>query len=515
MTAVAPAPQPTAPSAAPALPTTLSALPTTLSALPTRYPGAQPFADTNLSRKLFSGRDHEAVSLTHQILANRLVVLFARSGLGKTSLLNAGVLEPLRAQGLLPLTIRLNDVEHGALASFYAGVRSGCPHQGIEYLAGDDRSLWHFFKTAEFWQGDLLLEPVLILDQFEEIFTLQSEAQRNAFIDQLSCLVRGVRPKLADRADGADGAALGDTALSDAPPRVKIVLSMREDFLAHVEELSDRIPQILDNRFRLLPLTRANAAQAIERPSTVVDPALATPPFRIGEDAKALILDFLQRRVGSSRSLGAAQIEPFQLQLICQYLEESQQRRKDKSASQVLSAVDIGGEASLRRIIKTFYRRQLLTVPFWQRRRVRALCSESLISPGGRRLRLEESEITRLTGVKAPTLHGLVERRLLRVEPSDTGAYYELSHDSLVAPVLESRRVWFLLRTLGLLLMAAASTVVLLSVTAGAASTMFEMQKPAELLIAVPIIGGLVWWAASWLRNRWRDVTEMWRRIRL
>ena len=184
-----------------------AAMTAAMTAAPTRYPGAQPFADSNLSRKLFSGRDHEAVALTHQILANRLVVLFARSGLGKTSLLNAGVVQPLRAQGLLPLTIRLNDVEHGALASFYAGVRSGCPYQGIEYLAGDDRSLWHFFKTAEFWQGDQLLEPVLILDQFEEIFTLQSEAQRNAFIDQLSYLVRGVRPKLADRADGAAGAA--------------------------------------------------------------------------------------------------------------------------------------------------------------------------------------------------------------------------------------------------------------------------------------------------------------------
>ena len=491
-----------------------AAMTAALTAAPTRYPGAQPFADSNLSRKLFSGRDHEAVALTHQILANRLVVLFARSGLGKTSLLNAGVVQPLRAQGLLPLTIRLNDVEHGALASFYAGVRSGCPHQGIEYLAGDDRSLWHFFKTAEFWQGDQLLEPVLILDQFEEIFTLQSEEQRNAFIDQLSYLVRGVRPKLADRADGAAGAAL-----SDAPPRVKIVLSMREDFLANVEELSDRIPEILDNRFRLLPLTRANAAQAIERPSKVEDPALATPPFRIGEDAKELILNFLQRRVGSSRSLGAAQIEPFQLQLICQHLEESQQRRTDKSASPVLSAVDIGGEASLRKIIKSFYRRQLLTVPFWQRRRVRALCSESLISPGGRRLRLEESEIRRLTGVTVVTLNLLVERRLLRVEPSDTGAYYELSHDSLVAPVLESRRGWFLLRTAGLLVAAAISTVVLISLTAGAAMSMFERMFASgnltELIIVVPIIGGLVWWAASWLRNRWLDVTEMWRRIRL
>ena len=66
-----------------------------------RYPGAHPFEDNDLSRKLFRGREHET-SLTRQILANRLVVLYARSGLGKTSLLNAGVAEDLRAEGLVP-----------------------------------------------------------------------------------------------------------------------------------------------------------------------------------------------------------------------------------------------------------------------------------------------------------------------------------------------------------------------------------------------------------------------------
>src|SRR5947207_5924517 len=82
-----------------------------------RYPGAQPFADDDLSRKLFRGREREATLLTNQILANRLVVLFARSGVGKTSVLNAGVAENLRAEGLLPLTVRVNNIALGSLES--------------------------------------------------------------------------------------------------------------------------------------------------------------------------------------------------------------------------------------------------------------------------------------------------------------------------------------------------------------------------------------------------------------
>jgi hypothetical protein len=59
---------------------------------------------------------------------------------------------------------------------------------------GDAVSLWSFFKTAEFWRGDLLVTPVLILDQFEELFTLQGSEARTNFLSELGYLVRGVPP---------------------------------------------------------------------------------------------------------------------------------------------------------------------------------------------------------------------------------------------------------------------------------------------------------------------------------
>src|SRR5262245_8399185 len=74
----------------------------------TRYPGAQPFSDDALSRKIFFGREREVIALSDQILANRMVVVYARSGLGKTSLLNAGVAQRLRDEGYMPLIVRVN-----------------------------------------------------------------------------------------------------------------------------------------------------------------------------------------------------------------------------------------------------------------------------------------------------------------------------------------------------------------------------------------------------------------------
>src|SRR5258708_19377632 len=89
----------------------------------TRYPGAQPFSDDALSRKIFFGREREVTELTDQILANRMVVVYGRSGLGKSSLLNAGVAQRLR-EGYLPLIVRVNDVQDGPPASAFQGINA-------------------------------------------------------------------------------------------------------------------------------------------------------------------------------------------------------------------------------------------------------------------------------------------------------------------------------------------------------------------------------------------------------
>lgn len=49
-----------------------------------RYPGARPFDDTPEEQGLFFGRSQEIDNLVHRIGGTRLLVLFGKSGLGKT-----------------------------------------------------------------------------------------------------------------------------------------------------------------------------------------------------------------------------------------------------------------------------------------------------------------------------------------------------------------------------------------------------------------------------------------------
>ena len=414
-----------------------------------RYPGAQPFTDDPLSRAVFFGREPESRALSDLILANRLVVVYAKSGVGKTSLLQAGVAELLRSEGHLPLFVRVNDPKQHPVRAVFEGVADAARRQGVEYEPGDQSSLWHFFKTAECWRADQLLTPVLVLDQFEELFTLHDPGVRAQFLLELGHLVRGVRPVLPEPApDGANA------VVSDSAPAIRIVVSLREDYLGSLEEGADRIPKILDHRFRLSALTLEAAAVALQGPAQVEHDQLQTRPFRFKPGTVDAILSYLSRRTRSSTSAAARGVEPFQLQLICQRVEAVAADRQAKQGSDVeVGLDDLGGHRGLDATLRDFVKNVLAGVePRSMRRRVRRLCQNYLISPEGRRLSLERGEIRRILKIRPDTLASLVDCRLLRADQRAESWYFELSHDSLISPILAGRRpLALMLGGLGLL----------------------------------------------------------------
>ena len=399
-----------------------------------RYPGAQPFRDDEFSRKTFFGREPASVALTDQILANRLVIVFAKSGLGKTSLLNAGVAPRLREAGSLPLFVRVNDIQRGPLYSVFEGVRAEAERQKVEFVPGDSSSLYSFFKTVEFWRGDILLTPVLILDQFEELFTLQSQEAREEFLSELGYLVRGIAPPSQPKIE---------SNASEGPPPIRVVLSLREDFLGLLEEASDHIPEILDHRYRLAPLSYEMASKAITGPAAIESGDISTRAFHLEPEVVTSILDYLTRTTAGVRGAAGRHVEPFHLQLICQRIERvAAFKQQQTSAEIVLSFKDIGGDAALEETLESFYSDAIRSLPArYLRGAVRVLCEQYLISPEGRRLSVEERELLRQLKLPRETLSQLVDRRLLRTDRRSDSTYYELSHDALVQPVLASRRL--------------------------------------------------------------------------
>lgn len=341
----------------------------------------------------------------------------------------------MRERNNLPILVRLNLPESPLALIKSAAAAYQRQNPAIVYTEGVGETLWEFFKTTMFWQGDVLLTPVLVFDQFEEIFTLQTTEHRATLARELGDLFRGTLPhsirqqRQTARSEG-ESDITGD--LSEQAPNVRVILCLREDYLGALQELAADIPTIFDDRIRLSPLTEQQAQRAICIPASLAQNAATngqfkSPPFDYTDDALTEIIDFLS---GKSEV-----IEPFQLQLICRHIEEQQ----IKNGLTTITSHELGGRKRLATIVSDFYKQTIAKLPKTERKHARRLCEEGLLTAEGFRLTLQEKQILSDYRISQASLEALEEARLLRKEPRLESYFYELSHDSLAQPILDNR----------------------------------------------------------------------------
>src|SRR5208282_6828683 len=138
--------------------------------------------------------------------------------------------------------------------------------------AVEGESLWEFLHHRDDVLRDndgKTLIPLLIFDQFEEIFTLaQSDdfgRKRAAqFIEDLADLVENRAPKALEVRIEQDESATErfDFTRSD----YRILIALREDYLAHLEAFKGEMPSITQNRMRLARMTGEQALAAVVKP---------------------------------------------------------------------------------------------------------------------------------------------------------------------------------------------------------------------------------------------------------
>jgi len=390
-----------------------------------RYPGSRPFQDNPIDRLLYFGRDKEKQLLFHRILSEQLIVLFARSGIGKTSLLQAGVMELLRKEGYFPITTRFNIESTPPLQSIFESIDALSNQNCLfEFIYDKESStLKDFLNSLEIWsQNEKLMSPILVFDQFEDFFIFHENEQKDSFI--------------LDLASTLSSTILSDNNLNhqQMPPDVKIVISIREDYLAELDKLSSLIPDIFQKRMRLLPLSKENAKEAICKPSSVEDSRMQSQPFTYSERAITEMLNFLSKQKIRGQIKETNEIESFQLQLLCSFLEDKIFNNQTKKPQKVSSS-DLGGDEGMNNIMSHYYEKVLDSFNKKDREKVRKLCEEYLINQEERRLSKEVNEIERDCGVSKMILEELVISRLLRSEPRVGSDYFELSHDTLVAAI--------------------------------------------------------------------------------
>jgi len=384
---------------------------------------------TEETRQFFYGREEEVAELARRVQRKLLTILFGQSGLGKTSILRAGLVPRLRAQGYCPVYVRIDYGRDAPEPSeqikreiLQTAGRSGEWTQSGVAIAGE--SLWEFLHHRDDVLRDAsgsTLVPLLIFDQFEEIFTLaQSDdfgrARAARFIEDLADLVENRPPKaLEAKLEEDESAAEGfDFARSD----YRVLISLREDYLAPLEGLKAAMPSITQNRLRLAPMTGKQALAAVMQPGKGL----------VTEEVAAAIVRF----VAGGAELANAEVEPSLLSLICRELNDT---RLAEGRSEISLDLLAGSHAS---ILGNFYERSLADQP----PAVRRVIEDELLTDSGFRENVAEERLLasfKAAGAEPNALAVLVNRRLLRIEERLDVRRVELTHDVLCGVVKASR----------------------------------------------------------------------------
>lgn len=305
------------------------------------------------TRAYFFGREPEVAALHLRLRSHPLLVLYGRSGLGKTSILNAGLIPRLLAEQQSPVlhrfdydNERLGPTEQLRLLLFSAqeddDTRSfGNATARSDQWAKELREKLSFFDLPEdsaswfwlrvHWRAERPALTHLVLDQFEEVFTRGAERKGLAeeIRDRIVILLHGGVPPAISSLIAKEDTFL-DYFDPDSQP-VRVILSLRDDYVYALNRWRQHLPALGENNFELRPLRGLAAFEAIFKPGALrchyrgeVSPAnnveTGLPPI-VSEETTRRIVRFSSKK-GEEIPMEEIEAVPPILSLLCRELNE-------------------------------------------------------------------------------------------------------------------------------------------------------------------------------------------------
>jgi WD40 repeat protein len=250
---------------------------------PCPFVGLEAFRDP----RFFFGREKAVDSLLQRVSEAPLVVVQGASGSGKSSLVIGGALPRLAAPDHVPPYRILGPFTPGsapleALVSAVRAVATGSHPNVATDVAALHRDPAALVRMLE--EGDAAA-TLLVLDQFEELFTLAPEPDRPALVACLDALLR-------------------------SRPDNRIVLTLREEFSSELERIDALRPHLSGHpRFSMRdwPMGYDELKAAVERPASLVNlqfaPGVVDAMVKsvLGRDTALPLLQFTLRRLWALR----------------------------------------------------------------------------------------------------------------------------------------------------------------------------------------------------------------------
>jgi len=415
------------------------------------YVGLDPFGPEHAD--FFFARTFERDTVLNNLMAARLTLFYGASGVGKSSVLGAGVLHSVResvkravSEGEAPafiacvfpslskedssipkhLTTWTSDPATALLDSLQREIVEVAQMAEPSAL---ERS-GSLAQTLKEWSRALRVEFLVILDQFEEYFLYHDP-----------------------HADGGDFARELAQAIAQPGGGANFLVSIREDALAKLERLKGLIPNLFGNYLRIDHLDRQRAREAILGPIGRYNELLGpdAPKVTIGEGLVTAILDgvrpldsvpALRASPGSVSDAAVAgtgeAIDTSYLQLVLTRLW-AEEVPKGSSELRLETLQRLGGvDALVRRHLD-----EATAGLSSSQRRVAARVLGFLVTPEGSKIALTAAALADWTRLRPDAVAEVLthlagkHQRVLRSVPGDR---FELYHDRLAPPVQEWTR---------------------------------------------------------------------------
>jgi energy-coupling factor transporter ATP-binding protein EcfA2 len=334
---------------------------------------------------IFFGRDNETEDIFRKLYSGKLLLVYGKSGTGKSSIINCGLISRIPLEDIYAINIRCGNK---AYDNFISEISKHSEQKQNDPLG----ILEDIFYTRS--------KPVaLIFDQFEEVFILSDEEEKEKLAKSLNLILK-------------------------SRLKINIILVIREEYFASLTDFEPFIPRLYDNRVRIERMSRSSAREAI------VSPCMAC---NVGIE-EGLADRVIEQLISQSEGL-----ELTWLQILMDKLYRTAAERDLENP--LIKNEDLDSLGRIGNVLSNFLDEQLRSMPHGD---LGEAVLKAMISSDGTKKQVDINEISETIQTSGFTPDHILIEEILRhlinvriITEKDDQGFFELRHDALAGRIFE------------------------------------------------------------------------------
>jgi hypothetical protein len=389
---------------------------------------------TKADTDIFFGRNEEVDALYEMIFQTDILLLYGASGTGKTSLIQCGLASRFESHDWLDLYIRrganINDSLKNTL-----NTAGGTVEKDTDWLDMDleetevviEKPLTDLQRQLKTIYLNAFRPIYLIFDQFEELYILGNKAEQQQFVENVKAILTLEQP-------------------------VKMIFSIREEYLGYLYDFERDVPQLLKKKLRVEPMNITKVQEVIAGTTTFEDSKITVKKGELSAFTE-IVFEKLQGKDGAGNTRKRITIDLPYLQVFLDkiYLEITKDNTRTTDAEFSLAALENIGEID--DVLRAFLEEQVVAISQQLRVEHPTLKAEhiwKILSPFVTLDGTKEPISTEVISDKvkntvenskadltAALIELLVKSKIIRY--LETNETYEIAHDSLAAKIADKR----------------------------------------------------------------------------